>query len=178
MIEPTTLARPYARAAFQFAVDNTAVDVWYEALQLLTAVVVEPSVACILDDPASTAVQRAETVSAVLGDDAPVGLAQFIAVLAENHRLSLTGEVTRLFAELKASLDAATNVTLTSAFDVDDATVEILSSALKAKLGKTVDMTVKTDSTLLGGAIIRAGDLVIDGSVRGRLHKLATALKS
>ena len=67
MIEPTTLARPYARAAFQFAVDNTAVDVWYEALQLLTAVVVEPSVACILDDPASTAVQRAETVSAVLG---------------------------------------------------------------------------------------------------------------
>ena len=55
MIEPTTLARPYARAAFQFAVDNTAVDVWYEALQLLTAVVVEPSVACILDDPASTA---------------------------------------------------------------------------------------------------------------------------
>jgi F-type H+-transporting ATPase subunit delta len=90
----------------------------------------------------------------------------------------LTGEVTRLFAELKASLDAATNVTLTSAFDVDDATVETLSSALKAKLGKTVDMTVKTDSTLLGGAIIRAGDLVIDGSVRGRLHKLATALKS
>ena len=88
MIEPTTLARPYARAAFQFAVDNTAVDVWYEALQVLTSVVAEPNVACILDDPASTAAQRAETVSAVLGNDAPVGLAQFVAVLSENHRLS------------------------------------------------------------------------------------------
>ena len=158
--------------------DNTAVDVWYEALQVLASVVAEPNVARILDDPASTAAQRAETVSAVLGNDAPEGLAQFVAVLSENHRLSLTGEVTRLFAELKASLDAATSVTLTSAFDVSDATVETLSSALKAQLGKTVDMTVKTDSTLLGGAIIRAGDMVIDGSVRGRLHKLATALKS
>lgn len=178
MIEPTTLARPYARAAFQFAVDNTAVEAWYEALQVLTSVVAEPNVARILDDPASTAAQRAETVSLVLGNDAPEGLAQFVAVLSENHRLSLTGEVTRLFAELKASLDAAANVTLTSAFDVSDATIETLSSALKGKLGKTVDMTVKTDSTLLGGAIIRAGDMVIDGSVRGRLHKLATALKS
>lgn len=178
MIEPTTLARPYARAAFQYALDNSAVDAWYSALETLAALVSEPKVASVLDDPASTAAQRAETVVAVLGADTPAGVAQFVAVMAENHRLALASEVAGLFAELKSALDAAASVTVTSAYGVADTTVEQLSASLKAKLGKTVDMTVETDSSLIGGAIIRAGDMVIDGSVRGRLHKLATALKS
>lgn len=178
MIEPTTLARPYARAAFQFAVDNSVVDSWHQALLAVAAVVAEPSVAKVLDDPATTAPQRAATVATVLGDDIPAGVAEFVSVMAENHRLGLSGEVARLFAELRSALDAAANVTFTSAFDVADATVEQLAASLTAKLGKTVDMTVETDASLIGGAIIRAGDMVIDGSVRGRLHKLATALKS
>ncbi len=178
MIEPTTLARPYARAAFQFAVDNSVVDSWHQALLAVAAVVAEPSVAKVLDDPATTAPQRAATVVTVLGDDIPAGVAEFVSVMAENHRLGLSGEVARLFAELRSALDAAANVTVTSAFDVADATVEQLAASLTAKLGKTVDMTVETDASLIGGAIIRAGDMVIDGSVRGRLHKLATALKS
>ena len=178
MIEPTTLARPYARAAFQFAVDNSVVDSWHQTLLAVAAVVAEPSVAKVLDDPATTAPQRAATVVTVLGDDIPGGVAEFVSVMAENHRLGLSGEVARLFAELRSALDAAANVTLTSAFDVADATVEQLAASLTAKLGKTVDMTVETDASLIGGAIIRAGDMVIDGSVRGRLHKLATALKS
>jgi F-type H+-transporting ATPase subunit delta len=108
----------------------------------------------------------------------PSGMAQFVSVMAENHRLALASEVAALFAELKSALDAAANVTVTSAFDVPSATLEQLSTSLTSKLGKTVDMTVETDPSLIGGAIIRAGDMVIDGSVRGRLHKLATALKS
>ena len=178
MIEPTTLARPYARAAFQFGVDIGAVDSWHEALVSVSAVVAEPSVAKVLDDPATTASQHTATVAAVLGDDIPAGVTQFVSVMAENHRLGLSSEVATLFAELRSALDAAANVTVTSAFNVADATIEQLSASLTAKLGKTVDMTVETDASLIGGAIIRAGDMVIDGSVRGRLHKLATALKS
>ena len=178
MIEPITLARPYARAAFQFAVDNGAVDSWHEALVTVAAVVAEPSVAKVLDDPATTASQRAQTVATVLGDDLPTGVTQFVSVMAENHRLTLAGEVATLFAELRSALDAAANVTVTSAFDVADATIEQLAASLTTKLGKTVEITVETDASLIGGAIIRAGDMVIDGSVRGRLHKLATALKS
>ena len=178
MIEPITLARPYAREAFQFAVDNGAVDSWHEALVTVAAVVAEPSVAKVLDDPATTASQRAQTVATVLGDDLPTGVTQFVSVMAENHRLTLAGEVATLFAELRSALDAAANVTVTSAFDVADATIEQLAASLTTKLGKTVEMTVETDASLIGGAIIRAGDMVIDGSVRGRLHKLATALKS
>ena len=178
MIEPTTLARPYARAAFQHAVDSGAVDSWYGALQTLASVVAEPTVGAVLDDPASTALQRADTVSAVLGDNIPSGVAEFVVVMAENHRLKLAADVASLFAELKSALDAAANVTVTSAFDVPGATLEQLSATLTTKLGKTVDMTVETDPSLIGGAIIRAGDMVIDGSVRGRLQKLATTLKS
>ena len=178
MIEPITLARPYARAAFQFAVDNGAVDSWHEALVTVAAVVAEPSVAKVLDDPATTASQRAQTVATVLGDDLPTGVTQFVSVMAENHRLTLAGEVATLFAELRSALDAAANVTVTSAFDVADATIEQLAASLTTKLGKTVEMTVETDASLIGGAIIRAGDMVIDGSVRVLLHKLATALKS
>jgi len=178
VIEPTTLARPYARAAFQYAVENGAVDSWHGALETLAAVVADPTVAKALDDPASTGIQRADIVSAVLGDDIPTGVAQFVTVMAENHRLTLAAEVAALFAELKSVLDAAANVTVTSAFDVPEATLEQLSATLTTKLGKTVDMTVETDPSLIGGAIIRAGDMVIDGSVRGRLHKLATTLKS
>ena len=178
MIEPITLARPYARAAFQFAVDNGAVDSWHQALVTVAAVVAEPSVAKVLDDPATTASQRAATVATVLGDDIPTGVTQFVSVMAENHRLALAGEVATLFAELRSALDAAANVTVTSAFDVADATIEQLAASLTTKLGKTVEMTVETDASLIGGAIIRAGDMVIDGSVRGRLQKLATALKS
>ena len=178
MIEPITLARPYARAAFQFAVDNGAVDSWHQALVTVAAVVAEPSVAKVLDDPATTASQRAATVSTFIADDIPTGVTQFVSVMAENHRLALAGEVATLFAELRSALDAAANVTVTSAFDVADATIEQLAASLTTKLGKTVEMTVETDASLIGGAIIRAGDMVIDGSVRGRLQKLATALKS
>jgi len=178
VIEPITLARPYARAAFQFAVDNGAVDSWHEALVTVAAVVAEPSVAKVVDDPATTASQRAQTVATVLGDDLPTGDTQFVSVMAENHRLTLATEVATLFAELRSALDAAANVTVTSAFDVADATIEQLAASLTTKLGKTVEITVETDASLIGGAIIRAGDMVIDGSVRGRLHKLATALKS
>ncbi|MEC8158760.1 MAG: F0F1 ATP synthase subunit delta [Pseudomonadota bacterium] len=178
MIEPTTLARPYARAAFKFAVENGAVDSWHQALATVAAIVAEPSMAEVLDDPATTASQRTSIVITVIGDNIPAGVAQFVSVMAENHRLGLLGEVATLFADLRSALDAAANVTVTSAFDVADAAIEQLSASLTAKLGKTVDMTIETDASLIGGAIIRAGDMVIDGSVRGRLHKLATALKS
>ena len=86
MIEPTTLARPYARAAFQFAVDNGAVDSWHKRCPV-AAVVAEPSVAKVLDD-----LQRphpsARNCCTVLGDDIPAGVAQFVSVMAENHRLA------------------------------------------------------------------------------------------
>jgi F-type H+-transporting ATPase subunit delta len=99
------------------------VDSWHQALLTVAAVVAEPSVAKVLDDPATTAPQRAATVATVLGDDIPAGVAEFVSVMAENHRLGLSGEVARLFAELRSALDAAANVTVTSAFDVADATV-------------------------------------------------------
>lgn len=178
MLEPTTVARPYARAAFQYAVDQSQVDAWNDALQVLAVAVADPTVRAILDDPAHTAQQRAEAINALLGDSVPDGIPAMVSVMSENNRLALATEVAELFAELKAALDAAAKVVVTSAFDVPEDTATELAKTLSDRLGKTVDMAVDTDPSLLGGAIIKAGDLVIDGSVRGRLQKLATALKS
>ena len=178
MLEPTTVARPYARAAFQHAVDQSQVDAWNDALQVLAIAIDDVAVRSILDDPANTAQQRSDAINALLGDSVPAGMASLVSVMSENNRLGLAREVSALFAELKAALDAAAKVAVTSAFDVPDDTAALLSKTLSERLGKTVDMTVEIDPSLLGGAIIKAGDLVIDGSVRGRLHKLSTALKS
>jgi F-type H+-transporting ATPase subunit delta len=96
--------------------------------------------------------------------------------MADNGRLSLLLEISQQFAELKAAQEATVEVEVTSALDVSDTEAEQLANVMAKRLHRTVSITTKTDPSLLGGAVIRAGDLVIDGSVRGRLNKLAGAL--
>lgn len=176
MIEPMTLARPYARAAFDYAANADALDAWGQALTALAMVSSEAKVAALLRDPAKTGDARATAVASLLDADAPAGLTNFLQVMADNSRLSLLPEICRQFAQLKAAREATVDVEVTSALDVTDAEVKQLADAMAKRLDRSVTITTKTDPTLLGGAVIRAGDLVIDGSVRGRLNKLASAL--
>jgi len=176
MIEPMTLARPYARAAFDYAVDVGALDAWSQALSHLAAVSRDIKVAAVLRDPAKTADARAGAIASLLDGDAPAGLANFLQVMADNGRLSLLLEISQQFAELKAAQEATVEVEVTSALDVSDTEAEQLANVMAKRLHRTVSITTRTDPSLLGGAVIRAGDLVIDGSVRGRLNKLAGTL--
>ncbi len=176
MIEPMTLARPYARAVFAVARAQENLDAWHEVLQSLAAISVEPRVSAMLQDPARTAERRAEVVAGLVDGNAPAGLSNFLSVMASNHRLSLLPEVALQFAELKAQQEATVEVAVTSARDVTDDEAARLADAIARKLSRTVTLTTQTDPALLGGAVIRAGDLVIDGSVRGRLNKLSGAL--
>ena len=89
MLEPTTVARPYARAAFQHAVDQSQVDAWNDALQVLAIAVDDVAVRSILDDPANTAQQRSDAINALLGDSVPAGMASLVSVMSENNRLGL-----------------------------------------------------------------------------------------
>ena len=176
MNEPTTLARPYARAAFDYARNAGELDTWAAGLATLAAITAEPKVAGLLRDPALTGDQRAEKLAALA--EAPAALKNLLSAMAENGRLQLLPDVAVLFNELKAALEATVNVEVTSAFDVSDAERGTLEAAIAKRLERTVSITTKTDPALLGGAVIRAGDLVIDGSVRGRLDKLASALNT
>lgn len=178
MAELSTLARPYAKAAFQAAVDAGEVQVWSDMLVTASNVVQEEKMGKVLSHPSLTGQQQAQTLIDVCGDKLNSAGQNLVNVLAENKRISLFPQILEQFEHLKAELEKAVDVQIISAFEVSDESKQKLTDALKAKLAKDVHVTTSVDSTLVGGAIIRAGDLVIDGTVRGKLAKLAEAMNS
>lgn len=178
MAELSTLARPYARAAFEYAREGQQLPVWAEQLAMAAAVAADQRLKVVLSDPALTAEKQAQTLSDVCGDALGPHVRNFIGVLAVNKRLSLLPEIYSLFAQYKANHEKTVDVEVISAFDLADATRDKLAAVLGKKLEREVKVRTSTDRNLLGGVLIRAGDLVIDGSIRGRLNKLAAAMNS
>jgi F-type H+-transporting ATPase subunit delta len=176
VIEPTTLARPYARAAFEHARAAGELAAWQTALSELAAITTQPKVAAAMRDPNQTAAQRASTLSSLAGDAVPTAVGNLLAIMADNGRLSLIPEVSILFDQLKQAVESAVAVHVTSAYPLSDAETQQLTEAMQEKLERSITLTSETDPSLLGGALIRADDLMIDGSVRGRLNKLAGTL--
>ena len=176
MIDPITLARPYARAAFIFARDAGQLDVWQKLLAELAAISHEPRISALLVDPSRTAHQRAELLCYLIGEDSPKGVTNLLLLMADNNRLSLMLELSFLFDQFKQQVDSTITIEVTSALPLSDTEAARLSKAMTVYLSRSVSLQLKTEPSLLGGAIIRAHDLLIDGSVRGRLDKLAGAL--
>ncbi len=178
MAELTTLARPYAKAAFEYAHSESNLQTWADQLAVAAGVVAEPKVAQLLSDPAKTPSQLSALIIEIMQEDASSPVANFIRILADNRRLLLLPAVNGLFSQLKANLEASVDVEVVSAFDLTDAETQKIVSVLKGKLNKDINVHTMTDASLIGGVVIRAGDMVIDGSVRGRLNKLAEAMNS
>jgi len=178
MAELTTLARPYAKAAFEYAHSQANLQTWADQLAVAAGVVAEPKVARLLSDPAKTPSQLSALIIDIMQEDTSSPVANFIRILADNRRLLLLPAVNSLFSQLKANLEASVDVEVVSAFDLTDAETQKIVSVLKGKLNKDINVHTKTDASLIGGVVIRAGDMVIDGSVRGRLNKLAEAMNS
>lgn len=178
MAELSTLARPYAKAAFEYALASKQLAQWAEQLVTAAAVVSEPGMKAALNNPALTAQQQAGMVGDVCGDALGAQQRNFIAVVAGNKRLALLPEISTLFAQYKANHEKSVDVEVISAFDLADGARDKLAEILGKKLERDVKVRTSTDRNLLGGVLIKAGDLVIDGSVRGRLNKLAAAMNS
>ncbi len=178
MAETSTLARPYARAAFEYAREHDALAQWSEQLATVAAVAADDGLQSVLDNPSMTAEQQARTVIEVCGDALGAEAKNFVSILAANKRLALLPEIYQQFARFKANLEKSVDVEVVSAFDLDDTARDKLAQVLSRKLEREVKVSTTTDRNLLGGVLIRAGDMVIDGSVRGRLNKLAEAMNS
>ena len=178
MAELSTLARPYAKAAFEFAADAGDLQGWSTSLATAGAVAQQPAVVKLLSSPSATAAQQAAAVIEICGDELNATGQNFIAILSENRRLQLLPQISYQFDIMKASREKAVDVDVVSAHEIDASQQQQLSDALSAKLERKVNMQVSLDKSLLGGAVIRAGDTVIDGSIRGRLTKLAESLNS
>ncbi len=178
MAELSTIARPYAKAAFEYARENNSLAQWSEQLAIVAAVTGDESMQVVLDNPGITASQQAQTLNDVCGEAIGPQVRNFVVILASNKRLSLLPEICTLFEQHKANQEKSVDVEVVSAFEVAEETKNKLAEALGKKLEREVRVSSSIDEDLLGGVLIRAGDLVIDGSVRGRLNKLSEAINS
>jgi F-type H+-transporting ATPase subunit delta len=178
MAELSTTARPYAKAAFEHALASSALADWSKMLMTAAAVAQESEVQKVLNTPAMTTAQQAQTFIDICAETFNAGGKNFIKILAENKRLSLLPTISELFEAHKAIQEKTVDVELTTAFALDSESEKRLAEVLSKKLAREVNVHSHVDAQLLGGVVIRAGDLVIDGSVRGRLAKLAEALNS
>lgn len=176
MAERATIARPYAKAAFEHARDANAFARWSQGLVLAARIVADPRVASLTKSPEWSAADLAGLITDVAGPALDADLRNFVHVLAENHRLSLLPEIAAHYEVMRAAAENTIDVQVASAVPLDAAQAGKLEQALSTRLKRKVRMQTSVDPTLLGGAVVRAGDLVIDGSLKGRLERLATEL--
>jgi len=176
MAELTTLARPYAKAAFEYADAANGLDTWSKALQELAVVVGDEKVASALSNPLATTEQHAQILIDLMGEDLDAKMQNFVRNMADNKRIALFGEISQLFDLMKANREQVLDVKLQTAFDMNDDQQSKLVDALSKNLNRNVSLEVETDNSLIGGALIHAGDTLIDGSVKGRLTKLKDAI--
>ncbi len=176
MSEAITTARPYAQAAFDEAQKQGDLKGWSDALLAAAEAAASPEVAMLISSPRATRKQVEEVMRALCGVKAGSAQDNFIRVLAENHRLAVLPEIAAMFEVLRAEAEKALEVTVSSAFDLDDAQKRRISDALTKRMNRKISLKCLTDKQLIGGVVIRAGDQVIDGSVRTRLVEMANVL--
>jgi len=176
MVEKATLARPYAKAVFECAREHQQLQQWSDVLILLAKVIVDPQIKVLIDNPNVTA----DTLQSLLKDIVGVGftaeISNFVQLLIDNHRITLLPEIAAQYEMYRAEALKTMQVELIAAFDVSEMQRQQFTAALKQRFGREIDLSCRVDKTILGGAIIRAGDTVIDGSALGRLNQLADSL--
>ena len=176
MAEIATLARPYANALFDLARGDNALSEWSNMLSVLLGVVEEEKVEIFLEAPENSAKEKALRLSELCGEEIDDRARKLLLALAEHDRLKLLSEVSRQFESLKAEAERLLAVKIQSARELSKNQIESFSDALKSRYGKEVSLEIDVNSDLIGGAVITAGDMVIDGSIRGKLNKLRDSL--
>lgn len=185
MADNHTIARPYARAVFEVARDNGTIAELSASLGAGKALLADGRVATFLANPGLDDAKRLRFLQALFADTAGSNSVfaggsehgtNFLKLLLENDRVDVLPEIADRFDALKAEIENTVDVTVTSASPLNEQQKNEIASALRERLGRAVSLTTEIDENLIGGAVIRAGDVVIDGSVQSRLTGLANAL--
>lgn len=157
--------------------DSGNYDMWSDRLQFLSTAVQAPELASVLDTPNITHQQRSELIEKVAGDKLDDNGKNFVRLLSENNRIDLLPDVAGIYDGLRADAQGEIEAQVTSAFELLPDQSEKIATALSARLNRKVKIVSEVDKDLIGGVIIRAGDLVIDGSVKGRLAKMSSTIQ-
>jgi F-type H+-transporting ATPase subunit delta len=178
MAERATVARPYAKAAFAFARENGKLDQWSGWLGTARGVVESEEYAQLERSPGVRTSQLVELIAGICGDSLDDHGRAFLGLLAENGRVDYLPEIDARFEELKAEDANVAEVEIIAATALDAAQQQRLAGALRARLRRDVRLHCTVDPSLIGGAVVRSGDLLIDGSLKGKLDRMATDLTS
>jgi F-type H+-transporting ATPase subunit delta len=176
MAETATVARPYAEAAFEAALDGKSLGAVHEALQVLAVIAADPQVRSAMSNPKVTAAQKKELFVSVAGARMDGITKNLVGILVDNHREVLIGSIAEQFDELKREHDRVLHAHITSARPLDDQQRADIVAALEKRYGKKIEAELDVDPTLLGGARVQIGDQVIHASVRDALAQMAAAL--
>ena len=178
MAELTTIARPYAEAAFSLARDQNALPVWSQMLKLASSVVGDARVADALDNPKLDAAAKESLLLSICGDGLNAEGRNFVRLLVEADRIALMPAIASLFQALKDEADGVAKATIESAFELSPEDLADLTIALERRFKRKVEATVVVNPELIGGARITVGDNVIDGTVQERLRAMAVQLRN
>ena len=178
MAELTTIARPYAEAAFRLAREGNALPVWSQMLRLLATVISDPKVAVTLDNPGLTAGNKEALLLSLCGDRLDPQGRSFVRVLVEADRVGVVPQIASQFESLKDDADGLARAQIDSAFPLSDAELAELKNALERHFGKKIETSVNVDPALIGGARITVGDTVVDGTIEAQLSTMATHLRA
>ena len=178
MAEKATIARPYARAAFAYARQAKAIAAWGDTLNNAGAVVADARVKKLIGNPKIPAKQLVDFVADAVSGSGKLdaNVRNFLDELVRNRRFALLPQVAAMFDEMRNEIENVADVQVTSAVALNDAQRGRLADSLKKRLKKDVRLHCDVDASLIGGAVIRSGDLVIDGSLRARLAALSGAM--
>lgn len=176
MAEKSTIARPYAQAIFELARDKGNMPAWSEALQVLSGIMAVDQMAALAGNTSVKRGDIADIIIEVGGKAFDAEMQNMVRVLADNRRLNVAANIQEQYEVLRAEAENVIQAEMTSARDVPGEVHDSIVKALEKRLGRKVQLEVTIDESLIGGAVVKAGDLVIDGSAAGRLEKLTTAM--
>ncbi|MDD2722481.1 MAG: F0F1 ATP synthase subunit delta [Methylovulum sp.] len=177
MSELATLARPYAVAAFKWAKQNDAMMKWSQSLKFMAAIMGDNEISIVVNNPKVGKQKVSELLLDICNGQIDEDDASFLKVLVQNGRLDLLSTIAILFEGYKAEYEGYVDVQVSTAYEFSEEAYNRLSEKLQKSLGKKINMNVAVDKSLIGGVLVRAGDRVIDGSIRGQLQHMQKALQ-
>ncbi|KFZ28129.1 ATP F0F1 synthase subunit delta [Pseudidiomarina atlantica] len=177
MSELTTVARPYAKAAFDFALEKGAIEKWHEMIAFAAAVAEDEVMSAFLSS-AETLEKKVDVFINVCGEQLDQNGQNFVRLMAENERLKALPAVVQLYADLRAEYEKEVTVEVTAATELTQQQQDNLAQTLEKRFSRKVKLNCSVDAAIVSGLYIKAGDTVIDGTVRGKLERLAHALQS